>query len=369
MKKTKLVLASVLKPVDDTRMFEKFGVSSDQTNKYEINIIGFSSKNIPANENISFHPIFNFKRLSLKRLLAPWKYYILLFKLKPELIIVNTHELLIVSVLYKILFGVKLLYDVQENYWSNIVYTNTYVWPLKYLVAAKVRFVEWISSPFINTFFLAEKIYEREIPFLGKRYVTIQNKCRVLHDLQRTRAADNKIRLVYTGTISEHYGIFNAIRLTKILHQLDSRIELHIIGYCAKSSVLRQIKARLRDIDYIELSGGDHLVPHSDILQAVLNADFGLVPYEPNISTKNRFPTKIFEYLAYKLPMIIHHNPAWVDYGKQYNACISIDYHHIYGQEVFQKMLQTEFYQAVSPNDIHWESEEKKLLDTLENLI
>jgi hypothetical protein len=36
------VLTSILKPVDDTRMFEKFGVSLGQTNKYDVNIIGFA---------------------------------------------------------------------------------------------------------------------------------------------------------------------------------------------------------------------------------------------------------------------------------------------------------------------------------------
>jgi hypothetical protein len=48
MKKTKVVIASILKPIDDSRMYEKFGLSLEQANEYEINIIGFASKNIPT---------------------------------------------------------------------------------------------------------------------------------------------------------------------------------------------------------------------------------------------------------------------------------------------------------------------------------
>ena len=75
MKKTKVVIASVLKPIDDTRMLEKFGRSFAETNKYAINIIGIESKNTPAFEHIDFEPLKSFPRLSITRLLAQWKVF------------------------------------------------------------------------------------------------------------------------------------------------------------------------------------------------------------------------------------------------------------------------------------------------------
>jgi len=41
MKKQRIVLASVLKPVDDTRMFEKIGKSLSRNPDYEIFIIRY----------------------------------------------------------------------------------------------------------------------------------------------------------------------------------------------------------------------------------------------------------------------------------------------------------------------------------------
>ena len=47
MKKQRIVLASVLKPVDDTRMFEKIGKSLAREPKYEISIYGYPSNKPP----------------------------------------------------------------------------------------------------------------------------------------------------------------------------------------------------------------------------------------------------------------------------------------------------------------------------------
>ncbi len=52
MKKTKVVIVSLLKPIDDSRMYEKFGLTLEQANEYEINIIGFTSKNIPTQNDM-----------------------------------------------------------------------------------------------------------------------------------------------------------------------------------------------------------------------------------------------------------------------------------------------------------------------------
>ena len=52
MTKKVIAIISVLKPVDDTRNYEKVAASISNTNKYDINIIGFSANKKPANPNI-----------------------------------------------------------------------------------------------------------------------------------------------------------------------------------------------------------------------------------------------------------------------------------------------------------------------------
>ena len=103
MSNTRILLASVLKPVDDTRMYEKLGKAFAKIDKAEIHIAGFHANNVVPEEKIELHPLFNFDRLSYRRFGASLKIWLLLIKVKPEVIIANTHELLIVIILYKIL--------------------------------------------------------------------------------------------------------------------------------------------------------------------------------------------------------------------------------------------------------------------------
>ena len=59
----------------------------------------------------------------------------------------------------------------------------------------------------------------------------------------------------------------------------------------------------------IELSGNGSLVPHTAILEAASQADFGLVAHQPNPSNENCIPTKIYEYLGIQLPMLLQNHP------------------------------------------------------------
>ncbi|PTB91175.1 hypothetical protein C9994_16025, partial [Marivirga lumbricoides] len=175
--KIKILIASVLKPVDDVRAYQKIGRSLAQTNKYDVNIIGFNSKMINKAENISFHPIFNFKRNSISRIKASWKYYKAYIKVKPKLIIVSSPELLIVNYIIRILFGTKILYDVQENYRLNLKYSHAYSSKIKPILSLGIKSIEWMSRYFVSGYLLAEEVYVRQLPFLKNRpYEFIFNK-------------------------------------------------------------------------------------------------------------------------------------------------------------------------------------------------
>ena len=45
------LIASILKPVDDTRLYEKLGKTIGQTTKYRVNIIGFVTKKLPQDSS------------------------------------------------------------------------------------------------------------------------------------------------------------------------------------------------------------------------------------------------------------------------------------------------------------------------------
>lgn len=368
MKSIIIVIASVLKPVDDTRMYEKFAISLSQTNKYEINIIGFSSKKNKNHHNIFFYPLFNFPRLSFGRLSASWKYYKKIHQLKPEVIIFNTHELLIVSCIYKIIFGTKLLYDVRENYYRNIRYTTTFPIVIKNIVAGWVRLKEHITNPFIEHYILAEQGYQKELPFTAGKRTIVENKFQLPENLTSKRKKIKAFNFLYSGTIATHYGIFEAIDFIVQVKKFIPEATLTIIGHSALRSTLLAVKNLIDHHSFISLIGGHDLVPHEDILEAILKADYGIISYQPNRSTENCIPTRIYEYMALQLPMVVQDHLPWITLTHSYQAAIPFNFKDLVDENLVMRLKTQVFYTAGYSENLKWEKEAEKLIHLMEKI-
>jgi glycosyltransferase involved in cell wall biosynthesis len=364
MKKQRIVLASVLKPVDVSRMFEKIGKSLTSVPDYEIFIIGYPSLKPPEHAGIRFipHPIFN--RLSLRRLLIPLLTLKKIFKVKPDVLIVNTHELLIVAVTFRILFGTRIIYDVQENYWRNILWTDTFPPGIRHLLAFWVRGKETLLSGFFHLFILAEKGFEKEMKFFKNNFIVLENKSCLPEDRPRLKSSGS-IRLLFTGTISESTGVFQAIDLARALHQVDNSIHLHLIGYCAEVLTLNKIRHLIHDKPYITLTGGEQLVPHEDIINELYRSDFGIICYPSSPHTENKIPTKLYEYLSARLPIIMQDYKPWLERCYPSKAAIPLQFDlPLDAVKLLDKMKQSSFYTS-PPTDVTWSSEEGKLLHAI----
>lgn len=375
MSENRILIASLLKPVNDTRMYEKLGLSLCKLSDTQVHIVGFQTP-APAHKpaNLHFHPLFKFNRLSWQRFKAPKQYAQLLEQLQPDLIIACTHELLPPSLRYCRQHKAILLYDVQENYALNLTAQRNYPLLARQLLAYYVRRVERRTAKYVTHFLLAERSYAEELEFIPKgRYTVIANKYKPAtgYTLPATPVRLNKqpLRLLYTGTIAELYGVFEAVQLAEALHALDAGITLTIIGYSARPDLLQQLQQRIEGKDFISLIGGNELVPHTHILQAIQQSNLGLLPYQPNPSTFRCIPTKLYEYMAYALPMLVQHNPLWEEMLDNAKAGISIDYGQLCPAELLQRIRQQEFYTNGIPDDISWATEETKLLQIVTNAL
>lgn len=368
MKKQRIVLASILKPVDDTRMFEKMAGTLSKVDDYEIYVIGYpSQKKNNTHGNVTQLPLKPFKRLSLGRMLAPWRVLQKVYKVKPKVLIVNTHELLIVSIVNRIFFGTRIIYDIRENYWRNILHTTSFPTSIRFLIASWVRLKEKLTAPLFHSFFLAEKTYKQELIFVTGKQIVLENKTLLPKGFKRT-PTPGKIKLLFSGTLADSTGVFEAIELIKKLHQIDPRVELKIIGYCALTPTLERIQKAIRNHSFIALEGGDTLVPHDKIFEAIASADFGIIAYPPSTHIENRIPTKLYEYLACQLPIILQDYEPWVKLCDPYNAAVVIQFKDFHPADVLTKITTTFFYTS-NPTDVTWEAEEFKLLTEVSRIL
>jgi glycosyltransferase involved in cell wall biosynthesis len=365
-KKQRIVIASVLKPVDDTRMFEKIGMSLHSTGLYEIHVIGYKGNSEPLPGSY-FHAHETFDRISLKRLLAPWKILHKIITIRPKLIIITTHELLWISMMAKMIAGSKVVYDVQENYFLNILYTDSFLRLLRPMIAAYVRLKEVLLSGFIDHFFLAEAGYEKELPFGKKKRIVIANKVR-RPTSEIVRNDQRGTSLIFSGTLAETTGIFTAIELALKLRDTDHSVTLTIIGYCPRQETLYKIINTIEPYSFIKLVGGDKLVSHQEILACVAKSDFGIIAYPPNVSTASSTPTKLYEYLGYRLPILLINYKPWVEYCAPYNAAVVFESRLADAASVYHAMKTKRFYSKF-PEDVYWESEGVKLERVVSSLV
>jgi glycogen(starch) synthase len=385
----RVLLASVLKPVDDTRMRGKFAETLLERPGVEVHVAGRSTGDdlhytlVEAFPQVHHHRIFWGSRLSLNRLRAQARYWRLLQVLQPELVIVHAPELLLLTLLWQRQGPArKFLYDIRENYALNVSTQRVYQGFTRRVLAAGLRWVEGQAARRAAGVILAEASYADELPFLktlpAGQVVLLENKYQPVPEetlpTQPTPlpSPHEPLRLLYSGTISVLNGVWEAIALAEQLQRTwPGGARLTIIGFCQQPELLRQLQEQVAtNADWLTLIGGAVPVPHAEIVAEISRSHVGLLPYRPHISTERCRPTKLFEYLAHGLLMLVSPNPLWGAVLQKHGAGIELDFAQPFDGPALAAQLQTgNFYPRGIPAEALWAEEGKKLWLLLDSLV
>ncbi|GAB3636348.1 hypothetical protein GCM10027422_19380 [Hymenobacter arcticus] len=385
------MLASVLKPVDDTRMRGKFAETLRAHPSWQVHVAGRASgsaKPTPAADtgpSVGQHRIFWGSRLGLNRLIAQGRYWRLLRALRPGLVIVHAPELLPLTLLWRALGGGRqFIYDIRENYALNVGTQQVYRGWLRRGLAAGLRWVEGAAAARAAAVLLAEESYAAELPFLKRlpasQVLLLENKYQPAPGEQLPLTASplpaptEPLRLLFSGTISVLNGVWEAIELASQLRAArPGGATLTIIGFCQQPGLLLELQqVAAAESAWLTLIGGAELVPHSRIVAEIGRGHLGLLPYRPHTSTERCRPTKLFEYLAHGLPIIIPHNQLWESELTKYKAGLAVDFTDAAraAAAVVAALPQAHFYPAGVPAEaVQWMGEGKKLRILLESLL
>ncbi|WP_165903896.1 glycosyltransferase family 4 protein [Hymenobacter gummosus] len=368
----------MLKSTDDTRMYEKFGGTLAGAGYLPI-VAGRSAhpKAFVSGPGILEVPLFNGHRLGFSRLLAQWRYWRLLRKMQPDLVIVHAPELLPLTLLWHQRTGHPFFYDVRENYALNIRTQQVYRGGLKRLLARAVDWVETRAARRAAAVLLAERSYAAELPWLpaSRSVVVLENKYVAPPDAPAPPTPvwlpkpSEPLRLLYSGTISELNGVFDAIRVAEIMHGYLSNVVLTVIGYCQRPDEQRRLDELARQhAAWLRVVGGAQPVPHAAILAEIRRSHLGLLPYQEHPSTWNCIPTKLYEYLANALPVLVPPNPLWQAEVERHGAGLTVDFRFSIqpAQEAISMISHRKypqgFYPAGPPAEAFWHSEAPRLL-------
>ncbi|SDM42183.1 Glycosyltransferase involved in cell wall bisynthesis [Catalinimonas alkaloidigena] len=352
-------------------MYAKIGLSLAALPNAHIHVIGYPAPRPDAPATLFFHPLPAFKRLSWGRLKAQWNYAKKLLQVRPDLIIINTPEYQLVTIAYKIIFGAKMYYDVLENYQMNITQTN--VWPrgIRTILGQSVRLLEWGTRLFTDQYLLAERHYQNELPFVQNKFTILENKYKPEQTfLENPPSCLNnpRNRFLLSGTLAEHYGLFDAITFAERAYALDPDTRLTIIGYCAQESVWQRLQAAVAQKPYIRLIGGDRPVPHDQIVAEIRHAGVGLLPYHRSPAVDYSFPTKLFEYMAHRLPVLMTPNPYWETIAQPYQSAIFSNISKDEISNIISNIKVFSFYKSTEEHDLAkllWQNSEHHTLVAL----
>lgn len=377
-----VLLASVLKPVDDPRMLGKFARTLAARPGVAVAVAGQAAPaTVAPAANITLHPIFRGPRLGLGRLGAQARYWRLLRRLRPAVVVVHAPELLPLTLLWQRLgAGRRFVYDVQENFALNVRTQGIYgPWAGRALAAA-LRWAEALAARRATGLALAEASYADELPFLRGapgRVAVLENKYQpapgeALPAAARPRPGPHEaLQLLFSGTLSVLNGVREAVALAEALHAArPGGAHLTLIGFCQQPALLAELAAAAAAHPaWLTLVGGAAAVPHAAIVAAVGRAHLGLLAYRPHPSSERCQPTKLFEYLAHGLPVLVPPNPLWAAAVRAHGAGLVVDFTDppAAAAAVLGALAAAPaFYPQGPPADALWAGEAKKLWSLLD---
>jgi len=124
--------------------------------------------------------------------------------------------------------------------------------------------------------------------------------------------ANGHFHVLYHGSQTYRYGIDLILRAADRLSSQIPELRLTIHGKGDFTDELMALARQLGLGDRVAFS--DRFVPLDELLQIIRAADVAVVPYRRDIFTDGILPTKLMEYVAVGVPVIVSRTPAIESY-------------------------------------------------------
>jgi glycosyltransferase involved in cell wall biosynthesis len=364
-----ILIASSLKPTLDTRAWGKLGFSLRETNRYTLNIIGFSAKKEEKISDVTFYSSFANQGSALSRVVSMLRFAQILIRVRPKILICCTYEFLAVASFFKNIIGYKLVYDVQENYVANLDLNPLLSGSKKVKVAKLIRKMEATNA--VDLYFLAEQCYRKEMP-LKSPFLVLENRYQgqVSEKSQMNFGQKKEFSFLISGTITPAFGVSEAIIWFIEILKKYPKSSLLIMGQVTLPYYQHALEKIAGNNPQITFQTSPFPVSHKAILNAYSEVDFALLPYQNHPAIRDKMPTKLFEAAALGVPVLVSPNPTWLDFLNNFEGGFPIDFLNVESAitQFDQAKLQT-FFSEKPSESILWQSQEQTFLQAIETLL
>lgn len=167
--------------------------------------------------------------------------------------------------------------------------------------------IERASTSFADHVIIAndlwkEKLIERSVP--RRKCTSLLNypDLDVFRSDLSTRGKDGRFLIVYPGSLNYHQGVDVAIAALRIVRDKGTEVEFEIYGEGPERDRLCQQIDELRLGSCIRIFDSR---PMREIARIMANTDLGVVPKRNDGFGGNAFSTKILEFMALRVPIVV----------------------------------------------------------------
>lgn len=177
----------------------------------------------------------------------------------------------------------------------------------KSLTVRALKMIEKLSASFADHVIIANDLWRDT---LTKRSTT-RDKCSAFinyPDLSmfkpqlRNRQEDGRFIVIYPGTLNWHQGVDIAIRAVALAGADAPDIEFHIYG---EGSAKPQLQSLIEELELTDKVFLRDPLPIRQIAAIMANADLGVVPKRNDSFGGDAFSTKILEFMALGVPVVV----------------------------------------------------------------
>jgi hypothetical protein len=156
--------------------------------------------------------------------------------------------------------------------------------------------------------------------FGARRVVALRNLPRMARFVASERELREEVRIVYVGSLSRFRGIGTDVdAMGHLPPHLKARLILY--GGCDPPTLIDDLRLRP---GWARTSYGG-IISHAELPRTLAEADIGIATLHPTDAYVQVLPTKLFEYMASGLPVIVSDFPVWRKFIEEHDCGVCVD--------------------------------------------
>ena len=349
-------------------------LKKDGQNNFEIikNVNVYRIQNRTKSERMKFEYLIKIVFFTIKA-----SFYLIKNHLKERYDIIHVHsvpDFAVFAAWLPKLMGAKVILDIHDI--VPEFYASKFNKSYDSFIFKCLRLIEKISIAFSNHVIISNHIWYEKITHRS----VLKEKCSVFlnyPDLSIFQGSSSKVRnkkfiMLYPGTIIWHQGLDIAIRAIALIKDELKDSEFHIYGEGPHKEYLKNLikELSLNDIVFVK-----DLINLERIAPVMAAADVGIVPKRKDLFGNEAFSTKILEFMAQGVPVIVsdtnidkfYFNSTMVKYFKSEDERDLADAILSLKNDIFfRNQLVKAGFDYIKKNN--WQVKENKYLSLLEKL-